>query len=305
MPRLRVLAGPSASDLVPIEVNSGKPYSIKSDAFEGQVAVFIKGFTDEEGNIGDSPYFEHEERKGVTWSIQVQGAGYSLRNLRDDSNSQHVISPPGRFLRRYTADDVVFGNIFERPLKLPWGFGAALKFMRFIDPTLEQDLASQSKPWALSPLITTMPYLQHRRITRDAPPPPFPPPRPISDDISSLRPAHEEPNRSPPPKGKRRAVFQSAARRQEVVFGPEDLITADFCYDYLQFSPGGIVLRLPGGITIDMLKYWDGQPVRFVCCERKRAGGGGEPWGRVLWCVAIEVAEEDTGEKGDREDEVD
>ena len=45
------------------------------------------------------------------------------------------------------------------------------------------------------------------------------------------------------------------------------------------------------------MHYWDGQPVRFVCCERKRqAEGDGDadaefdvPWGRVLWCVAIQL----------------
>ncbi len=45
------------------------------------------------------------------------------------------------------------------------------------------------------------------------------------------------------------------------------------------------------------MHYWDGQPVRFVCCERKREGEGecegdtesDTPWGRVLWCVAIEL----------------
>ena len=47
------------------------------------------------------------------------------------------------------------------------------------------------------------------------------------------------------------------------------------------------------------MHYWDGQPVRFVCCERKRQPDGdgfGEgdaesdaPWGRVLWCVAIQL----------------
>lgn len=26
----------------------------------------------------------------------------------------------------------MFGNIFERPLKLPWGFSAALKFMKYV-----------------------------------------------------------------------------------------------------------------------------------------------------------------------------
>jgi len=45
------------------------------------------------------------------------------------------------------------------------------------------------------------------------------------------------------------------------------------------------------------MHYWDGQPVHFVCCERKRqAEGDGDadaefdvPWGRVLWCVVIQL----------------
>ena len=51
------------------------------------------------------------------------------------------------------------------------------------------------------------------------------------------------------------------------------------------------------------MHYWDGQPVRFMCCERKReAEIGGEeggaddvPWGRVLWCVAIEHDDDEEG----------
>lgn len=49
------------------------------------------------------------------------------------------------------------------------------------------------------------------------------------------------------------------------------------------------------------MNYWDGQPVRFMCCERKRhaddgAEGEGEsdaPWGRVLWCVVIELVQDE------------
>ena len=58
-------------------------------------------------------------------------------------------------------------------------------------------------------------------------------------------------------------------------------------------------MNLPGGISFDLMNYWDGQPVRFMCCERKRpAGADGDaegdaesdvPWGRVLWCVVIEL----------------
>ena len=75
----------------------------------------------------------------------------------------------------------------------------------------------------------------------------------------------------------------------------QDVVTTDFCYDFLQFSPDGIMLRLPGGISIEMTKYWDGQPVRFVCCERlqKSERTPERAWGRILWCVVIEPAEGD------------
>jgi hypothetical protein len=73
MPRLRAVAGPSQDELVPISVNSDVPHNIVSDAFEGQILAYIKGFMDEEGNVLESEYFHREDRKGITWSIQVQG----------------------------------------------------------------------------------------------------------------------------------------------------------------------------------------------------------------------------------------
>ena len=75
MPRLSVVAGPSLDALVPITVNSGIPHNIVSDAFEGQILAYIKGFTDEEGNVlqSENEYFQREDRKGITWSIQTQG----------------------------------------------------------------------------------------------------------------------------------------------------------------------------------------------------------------------------------------
>jgi Protein of unknown function (DUF1769) len=61
----------------------------------------------------------------------------------------------------------------------------------------------------------------------------------------------------------------------------------DFCYGFLEFNPS-LALCLPGGVSFDLMKYWDGQPVRFVCCERKRSEA---VEGRVFWCVAIEIVE--------------
>lgn len=73
MPRLRVLAGPSYDEMTAIEPNNNKAYPIRSDLFEGKVIVHIKGFSDEQGVVSESDYFQREDRRDITWSIQVQG----------------------------------------------------------------------------------------------------------------------------------------------------------------------------------------------------------------------------------------
>ncbi len=73
MPRLRVVAGPSLDALVPISVNTNVPHVVTSDAFEGRILAYIKDFTDKDGSVLQSEYFDREDRKGITWSIQVQG----------------------------------------------------------------------------------------------------------------------------------------------------------------------------------------------------------------------------------------
>ncbi|KAG6884925.1 hypothetical protein C0992_005590 [Termitomyces sp. T32_za158] len=338
-PRLRVSAG-TGTILTPIThlVNTTNAFPLVSDRYEGEVVVCIKDCTCPEKDAYD--YFEHPERHGMTWSIQARG----------------------RFLQHISADDVLFGNTFDRPLKLPWGSEVALQFMSFIDPTLEHDITSQTQPWALSPLISMMPHFVHSRVgldNHDAPPVAlsiqkptttiFPPKRPLSDDTSQLHlalrgtsdsrgslpygsalslssPDLAALNRKPKEsrsaistvkekltgkrkdkkkerKGlgladasQRRAHFARAAHRQEITFGPNDILTTDICYGFLNFSPS-LALRLPGGLSFDLMRYWNGQPARFVCCARKpREPGsdeGGSPWGQVFWTVVIEMVEDE------------
>ncbi|KAJ7287305.1 DUF1769-domain-containing protein [Mycena rebaudengoi] len=346
MPTLRVLVGPTPSTLNDITslVNTNTSHRIVTDAFEGQIVVFIKGFNQADPSATTpeaAEYFGRTDRSGITWSIQVQG----------------------RFLSPRSADDILFGNIFERPLKLPWGTAAALTFMKIIDPTLTHDLMSTQKPWALSPLVATMPYLKHTRLPGpgDTAAPTFPPPSSITDYTSVLHLAAAAVSRPSTPstsgsgssnslssrssardkkskKSKknsssgdeiprtmssqqRRAYFSSERHRQSVTLGPQDMVTTDFCYGFLEFAPS-LRLRLPGGLGFDLARYWDGQGVRFVCCERRQVplghdstpihepefsessmankeheGGGEDPWGRVFWCVSIEMGEDDV-EKG-------
>ena len=77
------------------------------------------------------------------------------------------------------------------------------------------------------------------------------------------------------------------------------MLTTDFCYGFLSFP--SLALNLPGGISFDLKKYWDGQPVRFVCVDRQQnredeTGEVGEAVKdedeRTFWCVVVEAAED-------------
>ena len=158
-PRLRVLAGTSPDAMVPIThiVNTGTAHRVSSSLFEGEIAAYIKGFpSNERSGVAqsrgeESEYFRRGDRTGVTWSIQVKGvslerlffflwksvigiAYFPLLVFLQPVLSMTVANyfSLGRFLVPHSADDILFGNTFDRPLKLPWGTGAVLKFMKSI-----------------------------------------------------------------------------------------------------------------------------------------------------------------------------
>ncbi|KZO95417.1 DUF1769-domain-containing protein [Calocera viscosa TUFC12733] len=140
MVHLRVSAGTSLSTLTPIPVNTDTWTDISSPAFEGRLAVQIKGYVGPNGNRATSTYFDRADRRGKTWSVAFQG----------------------RFLQEIGADELMFGNTFDRPIILPWGSSAVLSFMTLVDPTLSHDLGGK-RPWALSPAIASFPFLAHAR----------------------------------------------------------------------------------------------------------------------------------------------
>ena len=182
-------------------------------------------------------------------SITTSGKGspgvskYKVR-LAPYSSWTILTSRPGRFLDIHCADDILFGNVFDRPLKLPWGFGAVLKFMkyvvylisvamacsrcalRYVDPTLVENFASRSRPWAFSPFVATMPHIHHTRTDEAHDRPEFPRSgNPIAEDTSKFRTrtqaiAHGKFSWHKDRK-QRRAHFSNEAKRKEVVFGPD------------------------------------------------------------------------------------
>nr|CDI54734.1 conserved hypothetical protein [Melanopsichium pennsylvanicum 4] len=142
-PSLKVSAGPSVDKLQTVAVNhDDMPTVIDSELFHGRIAVRIKDFTghDPDGisHQKDTPYFDSGHGKNQSWSMQIQG----------------------RFKQPVNADDLVFGNEFDKPIKdhLPYGTSLALQFVRVIDPNLQHDLYAQ-KPHAWSPYLATMPRI--------------------------------------------------------------------------------------------------------------------------------------------------
>jgi len=255
MPRIRVFAGPSPQSLKLITANlPNAQYKIKTETFEGEISVYLKDFVNDLGERVETDYFDDEARAGVTWSIQARG----------------------RFLKEYSADDILFGNVFDKSLKLPPGSSVALKLMKMKDPSLEHDLEGDA-PWVLSPLISTMPYLSHTRQSPSSPLPSFSTSQPIINDSKALTPSNQG----------RRAYFADKAHRRALTLGPSDVLCMDFCHGYLSFDPT-LSMTLPGGFSINLEKHWGPRPVCYACCER----GDGEGPGQVIWCVAFQVVPE-------------
>ncbi|KAF8604952.1 DUF1769-domain-containing protein [Ceratobasidium sp. AG-I] len=242
-PLLKVSVGPNIDSLKEIPYSDGSSHEVRSTQFDGMISVHIKG----EGGIakGDkNSYFDHKSRTTCSWAIRVQG----------------------RFLKEINANDVLFGNVFDRPLPLPWGFGAVLNFVQYVDPTLEHDLYGQ-KPWALSPFLSTMPYLERTHLSINTPIPNIPVEPLEKEESKPALVAALESDTSP---AVRQKYFANEAHRKEVVFTPEDLIHADFAYGYLQFP--SLTFNLPGGLHFDLMSYYDGRPVHFICKERGTEG---------------------------------
>ena len=111
--------------------------------------------------------------------------------------------------------------------------------LRYIDPTLEHDLTSQSKPWALSPLISTMPHFTHRRMGGSETPPEFPPRESLKDDSSQLAATVEDPTDRAKlslqlakikTADQRRAHFADKNARRSITFGPN--VGPALCVDF-------------------------------------------------------------------------
>ena len=97
---------------------------------------------------------------------------------------------------------------------------------RYVDPTLEHDLSSRTRPWALSPLVATMPHLAVSSIDDPRSIPVFPPAKPLEDSTPFLPISQHHSvlgkfgKGKDKQAGKRKTYFHSAAKRKEFMFSP-------------------------------------------------------------------------------------
>ncbi|RSH89061.1 hypothetical protein EHS25_002727 [Saitozyma podzolica] len=310
-PRLRVLlSSPSAAHppTAPCPVNSPTPTKVTTDGFDGEISVWVKGFEGDERAGDGSEYFG--VRGAMTYAIVVRG----------------------RFTEQVSADELMFGNVFEKPIRdsLPWGTSVAQKAIYFVEPTLEMDLYAD-RPWALSPALASMNHLALTEEPQEGPivkedsverikhqcegeygasdygagehcasdygPSDYGPSCSVLPRRRSLDRADVADN-CPPEGGDEKA--QAAARkrwmtdkanREKISLNHDTHVSMEFCNGYLDFNT--LSLSLPAGfnMTFPLLKYWDGQPVTYVCQRRGTSTGPAD--GKVFWSVAFEIVDEE------------
>ncbi|KAK4700283.1 hypothetical protein P7C70_g5967, partial [Phenoliferia sp. Uapishka_3] len=255
-PRILVKAGSSLASLTEVSVN-GSPHDVSSSRFEGSVGVRIEHWLGATSSSPSSP--EAPFQDGATFSIVING----------------------RFKEEIKAHEVLWGNEWDNPIResLPYGTSAALKFVHFVDPTLTHDIYAD-KPWALSPLLSTVNFLSLTKIKPDDPLPAFD--YQVPEDISTVADAPELKGQP----AKRKTWLSDAKNKEKIILGPDLLVATDFCNGYIDFKT--LSLKIPGGLHFALQHMWDGQPVRFVCRT--------EDGKRSFFFVTLQIVEEGSGE---------
>ncbi|BFZ53093.1 hypothetical protein PYCC9005_000116 [Savitreella phatthalungensis] len=253
--KIKVSVGGSKTSLQTAHVNDGsRPTHVKNEHFEGDVVVRVKNF---DGIVPDGD------------SVRSSDETY-FSSTSDTSSMQFRGIFHGKDL---TGDDLLFGNDFDEPIKdsLPPGTSLGLKAMTWIDPALETDLYCD-KPWAFSPLLATMTTL--KSYSEGSAPASGSAVGRVDEDTSSL--VGEKVDAKT-----RRSHFGHKDKRARHKLDGLTL-EGDFSNPFIDFNT--LSIQLPYvGLHINILQYWSGQPIRYVC--KTRAGD-------VLFCIVFELVDE-------------
>ncbi|KAF2771117.1 DUF1769-domain-containing protein, partial [Teratosphaeria nubilosa] len=259
---LKVTAGPTYEDQSPIPINTEEPTRITSPKLTATLTVRIQNYRglDKTGKTlstaKTSPYFSQKPHEKDLYSLRFSFTP------KEDINGH----------------DLVFGNDFDHPIrdKLPPGFQQAFNIVKwFIDPGLYGDVHAD-EPYLYGPLLSSI------NVLRVGP----------KDDREQERVEEVRANaetyvleeggdgdgvaarqeaRVPGDAAARKKWFLTEAHQKAFTFEKGREYSNDFFNPYLDFND--FALRLPGfavipGITIPIISYWDGQPLRYVLKNR-------------------------------------
>lgn len=248
---LSVTAGPSYTDQTPIPINTEKPTHITSSKLSASLTIRVQNYRGlPKDSPKTSPYFSHDPHKHDLYSLAF------TFTPKQDINGH----------------DLVFGNDFDHPIrdKLPPGFQQAFNLMKwFIDPGLYGDVHAD-EPYLYGPLLSSM------NVLRVGP----------KDDKEQEKIEESRANEElvvyteggdadghdarkaanvPDDAAARKKYFLNEQHLKSFTFEAGREYANDFFNPYLDFND--FALRLPGyglipGITIPIISYWDGQPLR-------------------------------------------
>ena len=210
-----------------------------------------------------SPYFSHPTHTSDQYSIS-----FTLRPKVDI---------PG--------DALVFGNDFEQPIRghLPPGFSVALGIVkRFIDPGIDGDPYAD-KPYLYGPALSSVNVLRVSEKKDSIPAAKGDKSEAVFEeggdgDGETIRREHNVPQEA----SARKKYFLDKGHRLGWTFEKSRLYLVDFFNPYLDFNRAyassyndGLLRLLPNvdfalklpGFSLSLMRYWDGQPLRYVHVE--------------------------------------
>lgn len=272
--QLKVTAGPNYEDQKPIPINTEESTHIDSPQCSANLTVRIQNYRGKpEGSPKTSPYFSKPPHTSDLYSLSF------TFTPKEDLN----------------AHDIVFGNDFDHPIrdKLPPGFQQAFNLVKwFIDPGLYGDVYSD-EPYLYGPLLSSIntfrvgpkedkeqEKIEEVRANEDM--------VVFEEGADADGEQARKESGMPETAAARKKHYLTEQHLKDFTFEKGREYSNDFFNPYLDFngkdkSSGrtcrmhsttdtGILdfaLRLPGyglipGITIPIISYWDGQPLRYV-----------------------------------------
>jgi len=250
---LSVTAGPSYTDQRRIPINTEESTRITSNKLTASLTIRVQNYRGlPKDSPKTSPYFSHDPHTHDLYSL-----AFTFTPKEDISGH-----------------DLVFGNDFDHPIrdKLPPGFQQAFNIVKwFVDPGLYGDVHAD-EPYLYGPLLSSMNVLrigpkddaaqerlEETRANND-------------EEVVILREGADGDGQEvreklglPSDAAGRKKFFLTEQHLKQFTFEKGREYANDFFNPYLDFND--FALRLPGyglipGITMPIISYWDGQPLR-------------------------------------------